>query len=236
MAEKNDNIEAVLNAGITKPGIDHKHVVGKAASVKSPPKKRGRPAKQVTPRQKSTGRVPVKLEQSFRKDMKSKLLGEHEDLDKASTIRKIQGFYEFFPEIPVNGGISAKSSKEDLAVELDRVRKFRRRGQALNNIKRADLLLTYAAEFGLLAAGYEEVRGLTVVAQSSQEVISDVLTELAIEYEDQLSSGPWALYMLHFVERVTKTVEMNKRAHNIQMNQQPGTDQSKVKQEKYKEL
>lgn len=196
--------EAVLNAGITQEGVKFKP----ENVAKSPPKKRGRPPK--SQQQPSVGSIPARVRDTFNKDLKAKIVGEFDDLDKDATMRKIQGFYDFFPDIPINPSISHKSSKQDLAGELDRVRKFRRRGQALNNIKRLDLLATYGAEFGLLNMGYTDVRGLTAVAAQSQDVIEDVLTELAIEYEDYLTQGPLMLYMLHFVERVNKTIQINR--------------------------
>jgi hypothetical protein len=212
-----DNLKAALNSSITTDGIEYQNKTSDPRKINVGQKKKvGRPRGSTKTQSHSHPQKLPKLPNTpgLHKDFKAALTNELDDVTHDELFRKLERYYQFFPDIPMKP-IHANASKTELMQELDRVKSYRRRGQALANIKRLDLLLTYGLELALSFLGYNHLSGITVIAQQSQDIIDEVFQELAIEYEDYLTGGPWMLYLMHFGQRITMAIAANSNVGGV---------------------
>jgi hypothetical protein len=141
----------------------------------------------------------------FQKELKHKQIKAEEDLEeleKVDIFRKIQKYYEYFPEkVKPNKRLNVNSKLNTRQSELLRCESVMQTDGALDNVKTIDILFNYIIEQGLIQTGLP-AQGLAKEAKESQEVVMQELKEMSIKYDWFFGSGPEWRYLMKLITRI----------------------------------
>jgi hypothetical protein len=140
-------------------------------------------------------------------------LSEKEHAAKMSLLKKIQMFYNFYPNLKESndrrGKWSLKTSIKDLQDEIARCNSQLSLERSFHTICQIDTLLNYGVEQILIQGFSVPCHGLAAEAQRSREAVEDELKELSIKYHEYLETGPELRYLMKFVQRVSFVLQRN---------------------------
>lgn len=174
------------------------------------------------------GGIDDEIEKEYKKNIgraeKERIQGEKEAAERKAAdalFDKIIQYHDKFPFVTEGGPKRAALSKmclEELEREMIRIKRIMNSKSALAAVKKLDYFANMGIEKFLI---YNEVPAMGLAdftaSPEGQEMLAQEYQELAIEYQDWLSTSVKARYFWTTVSKIMMVIQMNKMNFNAKV-------------------